>query len=365
VHAAPLTHVPQKPLLHIMPPPHGVPFVTFIGPSTHTGIPVPHCVTPCLQTFGLPEHAPPDVQAWQPPLPSQTALAPHGTPAVLSAAESTHCDMPLAHEVTPCLHGVGFVEHAMMGQSLQLAFESHTLPGPHGVPTGFAVPSAHVSLPVAQLCMPSLHGPGLPVHEPPATHGLQPPSPSQTSPTAQMLPAALCVESTHSGMPVEQSMTPSSQTFGFVVHEAFAVQEMQAPPSVQTSSRPQASPGWRGEPVSLHTGPLDAQLNAPSWHKVGFVAQSAPSTQGTQAPLVQTWPPSQGVPSRAGSASAHVLPPPSRHAIRPKMHGAEGFELQAARLTHRLPASVAQLARQKPSPQHTSAPSQVPFASHA
>jgi hypothetical protein len=46
------------------------------------------------------------------------------------------------------------------------------------------------------------------------------------------------------------------------------------------------------------------------------------------------------------------------------VQGADGLEPQAAPLTHFEPASMPQLVRQKPSPQHTSAPSQVPFASH-
>jgi hypothetical protein len=64
--------------------PHTVPG-DFEAPSTQVWLPVAHEVMPVAHAFGLPEHPRPAVHDWHWPLPLQTWLVPHETPAALFA----------------------------------------------------------------------------------------------------------------------------------------------------------------------------------------------------------------------------------------------------------------------------------------
>lgn len=57
-------------------------------------------------------HATPAVQLTQAPFPSHTWLVPQVVPAEVLVVASTQVSTPVLHEVTPALHGFGFVGHA-------------------------------------------------------------------------------------------------------------------------------------------------------------------------------------------------------------------------------------------------------------
>lgn len=129
--------MPQKPLLHVWPVPHIVPLFAFIVPSAHTATPLPQRVDPTLQTFGLPIHIAPSVHAMHAPPGSHTWFVPQLEPGVLFAGESTHTETPVAHEVTPCLHGFGLPIHGWLAaHATHWPPELQTRSTPQSAPTG-------------------------------------------------------------------------------------------------------------------------------------------------------------------------------------------------------------------------------------
>jgi hypothetical protein len=145
-----------------------------LAPSVHVGVPVAQASAPTLHGApGLDEQLAPTVQATQAPLPLQTWLAPQLVPPATSAA-STQARAPVAHEVTPVLHGaLGFVAHAVPAvQAMQLPLPSHTWSLPHAVPPATLAESTQLATPPAHDVTPLLHGAaGLVVHAAPAVHG--------------------------------------------------------------------------------------------------------------------------------------------------------------------------------------------------
>jgi len=130
----------------------------FAVPLTHIGAPVMHDATPLSQEFGLPEQLCPSVQVPQNPLPSQTRLVPQGVPPMTLPVPSTQTGAPVEHEVTPLLHGDELppqtppAEHAT-----QLLEPLQTLLVPQAVPGALAVPSTQVSTPVLHEVTPLTH----------------------------------------------------------------------------------------------------------------------------------------------------------------------------------------------------------------
>ena len=180
VHAEPCVHMPQMPPLHVRPTPHIVPFVTFAVPSTQRTAPLLQSVTPCLQTLGLPLHAAPCVHAMHMPLELHTWFVPQLVPAVRFTIVSTQTCAPVAHDVTPCLHGVGFVVHDWFATHATHAPAAlHTRSVPHDEPTAFGVPSTHAAPPV-HVCVPFLQRSGFVLHAAPVLHATHPPIPLHT-----------------------------------------------------------------------------------------------------------------------------------------------------------------------------------------
>jgi hypothetical protein len=107
----------------------------------------------------------PAVHATHPPLPSHTRLLPQLAPGAASFGPSRQVEVPVPHAVTPCLHGVGLVEHAVPAlHGTHTPIASQTCPPPHEVPTAALSPSAQP--PVVHDTMPSLQGaPGFELHE--------------------------------------------------------------------------------------------------------------------------------------------------------------------------------------------------------
>lgn len=138
---------------------------------------------------------------------------------------------------------------------------------------------------------------------------------------------ALLLPSTHTGLPVAQLMVPFRQAaFGFVVHEAPALQAAQAP-ALQT-------PVGQVVPFALllpstHTALPDAQLMMPLRQAaLGFVVHAAPSLQALHEPALQT-PPEQTVPFDFALPSTQVgVPLP--HSIVPFLQALFGFVVQEA-----------------------------------
>ena len=166
---------------------------------------------------------------------------------------------------------------------------------------------------------------GFEVQPLPAEHALQ--NPPLHTPPAHMVPFALLLPSTHTGLPVEQLMVPFLQAaLGFVVHEAPELQAAHAP-ALHT-------PVGHVVPFalllpSMHTALPDAQLMMPLRHAVfGFVVHAAPSLQALHEPALHT-PPEHAVPLAFGLPSTQVgVPLP--HSTVPLRQAAPGFVVQEA-----------------------------------
>ena len=90
--------------------------------------------------------------------------------------------------------------------------------------------STQVCVPVVQLVTPVLHGSGFVVQAPPAVQAEQTP-PLHTWFVPQVVPFGMGVgPSMHVSDPVEQLVTPATQTFGFVEQAFPAVQPEHTPP---------------------------------------------------------------------------------------------------------------------------------------
>jgi hypothetical protein len=185
---------------------------------------------------------------------------------------------------------------------------------------------------VPQVCLPVLHGSGLVEHAAPAVQVMQPPSPSQTLPVPQDVPAFSGGPLLQTAAPVEHFVRPCVQAPpGFVVHAAPAVQAMHVPVGVHTSFVPHDAPASRLPVVSLHAT-AGAHVRLPLRQAVGFVSQAEPLTQVMQVPPLQTLEVPHVVPSPAGSPSMHVGAP-SAHDVVPSWQTGSGLP------EHVLPAS--------------------------
>src|SRR5690348_10626386 len=91
-HELPSAHDTQLPALQ-KPPLHSVPCARF-GPSTQTGPPLAHEMTPCSHALGLPEQPAPALHDTQPPAPLHTRSVPHEMPAPMFVVVSTHAGVP-------------------------------------------------------------------------------------------------------------------------------------------------------------------------------------------------------------------------------------------------------------------------------
>jgi hypothetical protein len=133
--------------------------------SLHTQLVPERANAPVLHVVGFPEHALPSAHVTHAP----ALQKPVGqtTPSDWSAP-STQALAPPAHEVTPCLHGFGFVVHAAPSlHAMHMPAPSQTWFVPQLTPAPrFLFVSLHVGAEPLQSCAPALHGVGLPVQPP-------------------------------------------------------------------------------------------------------------------------------------------------------------------------------------------------------
>ena len=200
-----------------------------------------------------------------------------------------------------------------------------TPPG-HVVPLPLFEPSTQTALPELQSMTPFLQAAlGFEVQPLPAEQALQNP-PLQTPP-AHIVPFALLLPSMHTGLPVEQLMVPLRQAaFGFVVHEAPALQAAQVP-ALHT-------PAGHIVPFALllpstHTALPEEQLMMPLRQTLfGFVVHAAPSLQALHDPALHT-PPEHAVPFVFGLPSTQVGVPLAQSTV-PLRQAEPGFVVQEA-----------------------------------
>ena len=97
----------SPPIEHVVPM-----LATFVAVSTQAWAPVAQEVTPWTHWLGFVEQARPAVQAAHVPDPLQTRFVPQLVPAAMGVVESAQVCAPVAHEVVPCTHWFGLVEQA-------------------------------------------------------------------------------------------------------------------------------------------------------------------------------------------------------------------------------------------------------------
>jgi hypothetical protein len=144
-------------------------------------------------------------------------LVPHDVPAD-RLPKSRQTGAPVKQLVMPVLHGVGLVEQfAFAVQAAQVPDPLHTMLVPQVVPPARSASSTQVWAPVAQEVVPVLHMFGLVAHDCPEAQATQPPLPSQTMPTPQLVPAAVFAPSTQLVCVPVHVVFPCLQTPGLPV----------------------------------------------------------------------------------------------------------------------------------------------------
>jgi hypothetical protein len=178
---------------------------------------------------------------------------------------------------------------------------------PQLVPGAWAAPSPQVCAPEAQEVMPAAQGLGLPVHDWPAVHAMQPPLPSQTLPAPHAVPAERLPKSSHTGAPVAQFVMPVLHGFGLSVQFVFAAQAPQVPVALQTMLAPQLDPAGLLVPSAQVCAPVAHDV-MPALHGFGLAVHDCPEAQATQPPLLsQTMPTPQLEPGARFTPSAQVV----------------------------------------------------------
>jgi len=221
------------------------------------------------------------------------APVPHAVPATLFVP-SMHTELPVAHDVIPILHELGFVVHVRPGvhdvhtPALQNRFDVAV--GPHAVPSARTVIwSVQVAMPVAHDCLPAWHAlAGL--QSLPSTQTTHAPA-LQTMPLMpageQFVPAGLLPLSIQTELPVVHEVTP-------VLHVALGWQAWLAAHTTHIPVRHTMfvpghdEPSIRFVPVSLHTALPVLHDCVPAWHGLPGGVHVAPSWQGTHAPVMHT-----------------------------------------------------------------------------
>lgn len=252
-----------------------MPFVLFV-PSPHTALPVEQLTTPFRHAeFVFVVHAAPSLHGLHAPL--RHAPPGHEVPFVL-LLPSTHTELPVEQSMLPLRQAEpGFVVHAApCVQALQKP-PPHTPPG-HVVPFIFAAPSTHTELPVEQSMTPNRHAEfGFVVQAVPALHATH--APALHTPLGHVVPFILFVPSVHTALPVAQLMTPFLQTLALVVHEAPALHIVHAP-ALHTPPA-HVVPLFLFAPSTQVGVPL-AQSMTPCLHAApGFVVHDAPAVHET------------------------------------------------------------------------------------
>lgn len=333
VHAAPALQALHEPALQT-PPGHDVPFI-LLEPSRQTAAPVEQLTTPFLQADdGLVVQAAPSLQALQAPL--RHAPPGHEVPFVL-LLPSTHTALPLEQSMVPLRQAeLGFVVQAAPAvQALQNP-PPQTPPG-QVVPFGFAAPSTHTALPVEQSMTPLRHAElGLEVHDAPALHATQ--APALHTPPAHVVPFILFVPSVQTALPVEQLTTPFLQAVAFVVQLAPSLHALHAP--LRHAPPEQVVPLFLFAPSTQAGVPLEQSTTPSLQAALGLVVHAAPAVHEThwsaalQTRLVPQLAP---VPRRAPATQTGL---PDVHAMDPVKHAFAGeHDAPAEQFAHAPPES--------------------------
>jgi hypothetical protein len=164
-------------------------------------------------------------------------------------APSTQAQVVPLREYEPALQGwLGFVVHEAPRLQLTHVLTPSQKPPLHGVPSASGVVvSMHDCTPVAQEEMPALHGVGFVEQLPPCAHETHMPDVLQTLFVPHAAPAPSVIdESLHTATPVAQSVMPALHAVGLVLHAAFWVHAVHAPPALQTLFVPQLAPAPLG-----------------------------------------------------------------------------------------------------------------------
>lgn len=209
--------------------------------------------------------------------------------------------------------------HALHDPALQ------TPPG-HEVPLVLLLPSTQTALPLVQSMVPLRQAAlGFEVQPAPCVQALQ--KPALHTPPLHVVPFALLLPSTHTGLPVAQLMVPLRQAaLGFVVQAV--------PPLHATHAPALHTPPVHVVPFilllpSTHTALPDAHVMTPLRQaELGFVVHVAPSLQATHEPALQT-PPLHTVPFDLGAPSTQTEAP-LEHSTVPERHADEGFVVHEA-----------------------------------
>jgi hypothetical protein len=304
--------------------------------SWQTGAPVWQLTIPVLHTVGFVAQFAFAVHAPQAPLPSQTRLVPQLVPAAL-LAPSVQVWAPVAHDVIPLLHGLVLVVHGWPAlQETQPPTPSQTLPTPQPVPAAVFAPSVQVVMLPLQVVFPCLQAVGLPVQLWFAVHTPQNPLPSHIGPPGHVAVLGLFVPSTQTDAPVSHEVTPFRQTDGLVVQAVPAEHGTQVPLPLQTWFVPQVVPA-AVLPESRQTGAPVLQSMTPVLHGApGLVLQALPASHVTQVPLpLHTMFEPHAVPAPMLSPSPQPGDVP--HVTMPSLHTPPGLPVQtvpAAQVVH-------------------------------
>ncbi len=176
---------------------------------------------------------------------------------------------------------------------------------PHVAPEPFRAPFVQTGEPDVQAMEPLKHG-FVGVHELPAAQFAHAPALSHTCPEPQVVPGALLPPSTQRSAPVAQSVTPFRHNPGLVPQVVPALQAMQAPRPLQTCPAPQERPAV-ALVASSHWVLPELQLVRPVLHGAPvFELQAWLATHAPQLPFAShTWPEPQLVPAALLVPSTH------------------------------------------------------------
>lgn len=203
LHAAPVAHAVQVPLLHTSLVPQGVPGATLL-PAAHVAVPVAHDVVPVTHGFPPGAQEAPWVHETQAP-PLQTRFCPHDVPSGAFEPVSLHAIPASEHWIEPTLHeavdgtqGDPFA-HTWQDPALQYMF------GPHPVPLGALPAAVHVATPVAHEMACAWHEPAS-LQSAPAPQDTHPPL-SHTAPASHVVPFPAVPTGMHIGWPDDVHVT--------------------------------------------------------------------------------------------------------------------------------------------------------------
>jgi hypothetical protein len=332
-HGRPASHAPHTPALQTMPAPQLVPFAIGVAESTHCDVPVAQEVTPATQGLGLPVHERFAAHVEQAP-PLQTWSWPQAVPFGLFAP-STHADVPVEQEVTPSLQSVS----GLPGQARPAVHEVHAPPlqtwsGPHAVPFGSATvaSSTHVCVPVLHEVMPVRHGSGFVAQASPAVQEEQVPA-LHTRFVPQLVPFARSAPSTHWDVPVAQEVTPRLQSASGLPGQASPAAQVEQVPALQTLSVPQVVPFAIGVAVSTQVSAPVAHEVAPATHGFGLVAHARPAAQEEQVPALHTMFVPQLVPFPRAAPSTQTDAPVEQE-VTPRLQSGSGLPAQSSPAVH-------------------------------